>query len=99
MPTRYITYYGLWDVDELYDLENDPQESNNLIADPAYKDIIKKMENRLYAMLSDAGGMDIPMNKPSGWSQNKRYGKRNGKKAADFPNSLVVSEPLHTNAQ
>ena len=61
--------------------------------------IIETMEDRLYAMLSESGGMDIPMNKPSGWSQNKRYGKRDGKKAADFPESMIVQEPQHKNAQ
>ncbi|MCA9043803.1 MAG: sulfatase, partial [Planctomycetaceae bacterium] len=36
---KYITYYGLWDVDELYDLTTDPGEIKNLINDPAYKSV------------------------------------------------------------
>ena len=63
---KYITYYGLWDVDELYDLTTDPGETKNLINDPDYKSVAKEMENRLYAMLGEAGGMDIPMNQPQG---------------------------------
>lgn len=90
---KYITYYGLWDVDELYDLQADPKESKNLIADPSYQDVSKKMEVQLYAMLSDEGGLDIPMNPPSGGSQNKRWRERGGQEAADFPEALILEKP------
>ena len=96
---KYITYYGLWDVDELYDLKTDPGETNNLINQPDYRSIVKEMENRLYAMLGDSGGMDIPMNQPRGSSQNKRWAKRGGAQAADFPKSIVVEEPLNRQAK
>jgi len=96
---KYITYYGLWDVDELYDLSQDPGETKNLIADPKYKDVAKTMEDKLYQMLGDAGGMDIPMNQPAGGSQNKRWIERGGTKASDFPNALTVPEPIHREAQ
>ncbi|MCH1441774.1 MAG: sulfatase [Rubripirellula sp.] len=96
---KYITYYGLWDVDELYDLKTDPGETNNLINNPDYKSVAKDLENRLYAMLGDAGGMDIPMNQPRGNSQNKRWEERDGKKAADFPKSIVVEKPLNRQAK
>jgi N-acetylglucosamine-6-sulfatase len=96
---KYITYYGLWDVDELYDLKTDPGETNNLINDPDYKSVAKDLENRLYAMLGDAGGMDIPMNQPRGNSQNKRWEERGGKEAADFPKSIVVEKPLNRQAK
>jgi hypothetical protein len=36
-PPQYITYYGLWDSDELYDLKNDPDEMKNLPYDPHHK--------------------------------------------------------------
>ena len=96
---KYITYYGLWDVDELYDLKTDPGETNNLINHPDYKSVAKDLENRLYAMLGDAGGMDIPMNQPRGNSQNKRWEERGGKEAADFPKSIVVEKPLNRQAK
>ena len=96
---KYITYYGLWDVDELYDLEADPKETQNLIADPQYKEIVTEMEDRLYTMLEEAGGMDIPMNQPRGSSQNKRWREREGQHAADFPSSLVVDEPINRDAK
>jgi N-acetylglucosamine-6-sulfatase len=96
---KYITYYGLWDVDELYDLRADPRETKNLIADPQYQAVLREMENRLYAMLSEKGGMDIPMNQPRGSSQDKRWRARAGQKAADFPRSLVVDEPINLDAR
>ncbi|WP_440877482.1 sulfatase family protein [Thalassotalea sp. PLHSN55] len=95
---KYITYYGLWDTDELYDLANDPGETTNLIAQPQYQEVINTMENRLYAMLSDEGGMEIPMNKPAGQFRNLRYSKRAGDNAADFPNNTVVAKPINKNA-
>ncbi|TWU35889.1 sulfatase family protein [Novipirellula artificiosorum] len=96
---KYITYYGLWDVDELYDLTADPGETKNLIADPDFQSIAKEMEDRLYAMLGDAGGMDIPMNQPQGNSQNKRWDDRGGKQAADFPAAVIVDEPINREAK
>jgi len=96
---KYITYYGLWDADELYDLQNDPNESENLWQDPAYDATVEEMETRLYEMMGEFGGMAIPVNAPRGNSQNKRLRGRGGNEAADFPESLVVDEPLNRNAQ
>ena len=96
---KYITYYGLWDTDELYDLQADPGETNNLLHDPAYADTAKEMEASLYEMMAELGGMEIPLNAPRGSSQNKRLRRRGGKKAADFPEPMVLDEPVHRNAQ
>lgn len=95
---KYITYYGLWDADELYDLKNDPIESRNLIFDPQYQQLAHEMENKLYAMMGELGGMEIPLNQPKGSSQNKRLRSRGGKHAADFPDPFVVDEPINRNA-
>src|SRR5699024_223222 len=96
---KYITYYGVWDTDELYDLTTDPGETKNLIHDPDYQTVAKEMENRLYQMLGDEGGMQIPMNQPRGRSQNKRWDDRGGRQAADFPQALVVDEPINREAK
>jgi len=95
---KYITYYGLWDADELYDLKNDPNEKNNLCYDPKYKKIVTEMEAKLYEMMEELGGMEIPMNAPMGGSQNKRLRSRGGQEASDFPNNTVVDEPLNKRA-
>ncbi len=95
---KYITYYGLWDADELYDLKNDPNETTNLCYDPKYKKIVTDMEAKLYAMMEELGGMEIPMNAPRGNSQNKRLRSRGGQEASDFANSNVVDEPINRRA-
>jgi len=95
---KYITYYGLWDTDELYDIHADPGETNNLINDPAYNEVLLAMDERLYGMLADSGGMSIPLNHPPFNSRNKRYAPRNGASAANFPEDMVVEEPINFNA-
>ena len=96
---KYISYYGLWDADELYDLQEDPQESNNLLYDPRHRSIAQGLENRMYEMMEELGGMSIPLNQPRGGSQNKRLSTRSGKDAADFPKAFVLDEPVNQNAQ
>ena len=95
---KYITYYGLWDSDEYYDLTADADESKNLIQNPAHIAEAKQMENKLYKMMSSLGGMEIPLNQPTGGFNDKRLQNRGGEKAADFPASKVVDEPINTNA-
>jgi arylsulfatase A-like enzyme len=58
---KYIRYHGIWDRNELYDLENDPHEMYNLIADPTKQDTIKIMVNALNAWLENTDGMQIPL--------------------------------------
>ena len=36
---KFIRYHGIWDTDELYDLEKDPQELENLINDKKYQQL------------------------------------------------------------
>ena len=96
---KFITYYGLWDTDELYDLQADPGETKNLIHDPAFAEVKTEFESRLYEMLGEAGGLDIPMNQPRGNSQNKRWAERGGHHATDFPKAFVVDEPINRNAK
>ncbi|PAW67211.1 MAG: acetylglucosamine-6-sulfatase [Opitutia bacterium Tous-C1TDCM] len=95
---KYITYYGLWDADELYDLQADPDELRNLLYDPKLKSVAVEMEKKLYAMMGELGGMEIPLNPPLGGSQNKRLRGRGGERGADFPAPLVVEKPINTNA-
>lgn len=90
---KYITYYGLWDADELFDLENDPQELHNLFFEPKHSSEKTAMQERLYDMMEELGGMQIPMNRPRGGQQNKRLRSRDATSAA-FPEALIVDEPL-----
>ncbi|MCR9296723.1 MAG: DUF4976 domain-containing protein, partial [bacterium] len=96
---KYTTYYGLWDTDELFDIQADPGEQNNLIHDPQFADKKTEMQNRLYRMMEELGGMQIPLNVPRGNQQNKRLRSKGiqgigGQKAADFPEAMMVDEAL-----
>jgi len=95
---KYINYYGLWDVDELYDLRNDPEERHNLVYDPEHVQTAQAMRDELYATMAELGGMEIPLNPPVDFQANKRLGTRGGKQGADFPEPLVVDEPINSNA-
>ena len=90
---KYTTYYGVWDSDELFDIKADPTEQNNLIHKPDFQKTKKEMQDRLYTMMDELGGMQIPLNAPRGRQQNKRLRDRGGVKAADFPEALIVDEP------
>jgi N-acetylglucosamine-6-sulfatase len=90
---KLITYYGIWDVDELYDLQNDPNETHNLRYDPAQKDRVAEMTRTLFKMMDELGGMQIPLNPPSGEIANLRYRSRGGQEAADFPQPLITDQP------
>jgi N-acetylglucosamine-6-sulfatase len=95
---KFITYYGLWDADELYDLQNDPHETRNLRYDQAYQSQVQTMEDKLYTMMTELGGMEIPLNQPTGGINNKRLQGRGGARASDFPDPMVVKEPINKNA-
>jgi N-acetylglucosamine-6-sulfatase len=56
------------------------------------------MEGKLYEMMEELGGMDIPLNAPRGRSQNKRLRPRKGDSANDFPSDMVLDEPVNNNA-
>ncbi|MFM8413661.1 MAG: sulfatase/phosphatase domain-containing protein, partial [Planctomycetota bacterium] len=95
---KYITYYGLWDADELYDLEADPDEMRNLHRDPAHARLARRLEDDLYRMMGELGGMEIPLNQPKGGINDKRLRSRGGDYAAEFPAPLVLDEPVNDDA-
>lgn len=58
---KYIRCHGLWDRDELYDLEADPDEMHNLIDEPQHSERIEAMNRRLWQLLRESHGRDIPL--------------------------------------
>lgn len=90
---KYINTYGLWDADELYDLQNDPGETMNLRYTAGYEDIVTDLHHRLYAMMAELGGMDIPLNLPVQRGHDLRHGPRGGQQASDFPEPLIDRNP------
>jgi N-acetylglucosamine-6-sulfatase len=84
---KYIRAHGLWDLDELFDLRSDPGEQNNLIFAPGQEALAKQMNARLFELLAESHGMDIPMKPDSG----DRYLLRraSGSSAAGFPEQFL----------
>lgn len=75
---KYIRYMGIWDQNELYDIEKDPFEVNNLINKPEYADIAKKMSADLFDWLESTKGMQMPIKRtiknPFGdWKHPKQF--------------------------
>ena len=62
---KFIYYPGVWDLQELYDLQNDPKERHNLIAAPEHKSRIESMRGRLWDILEATGGMSVPLRRGS----------------------------------
>ena len=58
---KFIRYHGVWDTDELYDLQEDPAETKNLIRDPEHVKIAAVMKQRLYEQLRGSKGLKIPL--------------------------------------
>ncbi len=58
---KYIRCHGLWDRDELYDLESDPEELHNLINDDAHAERVEALNEKLWRMLSETGGQEMPL--------------------------------------
>ncbi|MCX6633344.1 MAG: sulfatase [Candidatus Solibacter sp.] len=83
---KFIRYQGIWDVDELYDMQEDPLESRNLIANEKYAGLIQQMRERLFDVLEHTGGMEIPLQRDRGAQQNLRNPEK--AKAVDFPEEL-----------
>lgn len=72
---KLIHYYYNMDEWELFDLENDSNEMNNLINNAAYNDLVKRLKIRL-AELKMEYKMDLPeseLRKMTDTSINRRY--------------------------
>ncbi|MBN2369170.1 MAG: sulfatase, partial [Vicinamibacteria bacterium] len=69
---KYIRYHGVWDVDELYDIKEDPEERRNLIDSPKHKKLVEKLNRRVFDWLERTDGMNIPLRRDKGVRQDKR---------------------------
>jgi N-acetylglucosamine-6-sulfatase len=83
---KFIRYQGIWDVDELYDLQEDPLESRNLIFSGKHAPIISQMRERLFDLLESTNGMNIPLQRDRGGQMNRRNPQKS--KSAAFPKEL-----------
>jgi N-acetylglucosamine-6-sulfatase len=85
---KYIHYHGIWDTDELFDLQADPDESRNLVADPAHAETVRTLNTQLFSLLEQTAGMYIPLYPDRGFTANKR--REGGSTAADFPKGFYM---------
>ncbi|MDA8744915.1 sulfatase [Rubripirellula amarantea] len=83
---KYVRYHGLWDRDELFDLQNDPGEMHNLIDDEDQAVRVEEMNARLWEMIQSSDGNEIPILEDRG----STYPLRNPQKApqASFPDEF-----------
>ena len=73
---KYMHYHGIWDIDELYDLQNDPEEMHNLIKKPEYQKLIKQLKKRVFDWLEETNGMLIPLRRDRGGQLANRKEKK-----------------------
>ena len=52
---RYKYVFNAFDIDEVYDLERDPNELHNIVADPAASSVVADLRDRLYALMERHG--------------------------------------------
>ena len=88
---KLIQYHGIWDTEELYDIQEDPREMNNLIDDPKYLEVRVKLRTELYRRLANNRGEHvIPFTET--WGPGAHSRSRDGSGAADFPDSWLKLE-------
>jgi arylsulfatase A-like enzyme len=73
---KYMQYHGVWDIEELYNLKNDPNEMNNLINDPARLQTKMDLRHRLYLALADRNGRHVVVHRAL--EQRRRVSRQRG---------------------
>ena len=81
---KLIQYHGIWDTEELYDLENDPREMHNLIDEPEYLAVRVKLRKELHRRLANSRG-DHVIPYTEKWGPGAHSRNRYGSTASPFP--------------
>lgn len=84
---KLIQYHGIWDIDELYDLQNDPLEQHNLIFSKSHKKRIREMRDSLHSILAKDDANRVPFSQKRSMGQNLRL--RSGASPATFPDEIL----------
>ena len=70
---KYIYYNGVWDINELYNLQADPHEMNNLIRDNSMNRVGLQLRDSLFTWLEQSKGLLIPLKKQGGRKGDNKY--------------------------
>ena len=81
---KLIQYHGIWDIEELYDIQNDPGEMQNLIDDPDFLEVRVRLRKELHRRLANNKGEHvIPYTEK--WGPGAHSRNIDGSTAAPFP--------------
>lgn len=69
---KYIYYHGIWDQNELYDLETDPGEMHNLIDLPEHQERVQRMRETMFDTFEANGATDVRFRRPSPFRAGER---------------------------
>ena len=83
---KFIRYQGLWDLDEFYDMQEDPHETTNLIQDENFQELIKEHRIRMFDLLEETTGNTMPLLPDKGNTFILRNPEKS--KPAEFPASF-----------
>lgn len=84
---KFIQYHGIWDIDELYDLQTDPDEQHNLIFEKQHQPRITGMRADLHKILADSDAARVPFSHKRRMGSNLRL--KSGSSPAEFPPQLM----------
>jgi N-acetylglucosamine-6-sulfatase len=85
---KYIQYHGVWDTEELFDLQSDPGEQINLIEDPELLEVKVALRSKLYASLTDRQGRNaVPYTQK--YNQGAVFRHADRSKAAEYPDKWL----------
>ena len=83
---KFIRYHGIWDMDELYDMRSDPDETRNLINSPTHQDLAKNLRERLFELLQETHCSPLPLRLDGGsWFP---WLLQDSAESADFPEAF-----------
>jgi N-acetylglucosamine-6-sulfatase len=85
---KFIRYHGVWDVDELFDLQADPLEMTNLAYASEQAQRVKQMSDHMFALLAETNGTAIPLYPDRGQVIGLRA--PGAERAAPFPPVLIA---------
>ena len=85
---KYIQYHGVWDTEELFDLELDPREARNLIDSADHLTVKVALRKALYAALTDREGRNsVPYSQKFNQGAVFRHADRS--EAAEYPDKWL----------